>query len=192
MLGIFMSNSYELQFWKKYWTAVTAMDRAWAANGQSLITAFEVLVEATDDRFRHTNLMNHAYMLAGMAIEVMLKSIIVNNSENVRIVTTPIKQLTESEKVVRKNFYSHNLLELANLASLNLNDEQNRVARILSEFITWRGRYLLPSMNSVEEIMPKKHSDGLIHITPEISVDEVRGFITFVIDHVKHVLYQNT
>ena len=74
-------------------------------------------------------------MLAGMAIEVQLKAILVNSPAVRAVVTGSRPQKTDPNLKLWRRFFSHNLVELALEANVPLTDAEQRVAIALSQYI---------------------------------------------------------
>src|SRR5947207_12982540 len=73
-------------FWRRYAQGLYTIPRAWAHQGERLIHAFEAVVAASVAGSMHLDMRDQALMLAGMAIEVQLKAILVSAPEVRRIV----------------------------------------------------------------------------------------------------------
>jgi hypothetical protein len=121
----------------------------WLLKADSLIAAFDVLI-ADDERMERENLPGRrvqsvAYMLAGFAIENLLKGILIAEK-------TP---LNENGKFTLK---SHELLELAADAGYELVETDQRLLERIQEFTVWTGRYPIP-LNS-ESMRPRSTPDG--------------------------------
>src|SRR5438093_9525895 len=65
------------QFWAEYRRGLYAMPRAWAHKGENLVHAFEVVAFAAEEN--GVDVRDQALMLAGMAIEVLLKATLVDD-----------------------------------------------------------------------------------------------------------------
>ncbi len=74
-----------------------------------------------------------AMMLMGMAIENLLKSIL--------LVRDP--SLVEDGKIARK-LQTHNLLKLLDWTSISIDIQDTQLCTLLSDFILWHGRYPAP------------------------------------------------
>jgi len=95
------------QFWKGYWHGLYETPRAWAHKGENLVHAFEAVASASVNCSMHLNMHDQALMLAGMAIEVMLKAILVSIPEPRVVVTAPERPLDDAGKSLWAAFYSH-------------------------------------------------------------------------------------
>lgn len=60
------------QFWKAYSQELYAVPRAWTHKGENLIHAYRTVLAASEPETMHLNMHDQAFMLAGMAIEVLL------------------------------------------------------------------------------------------------------------------------
>lgn len=175
-------------FWKEYWKGIYATPRAWAHKGENLIHAFEAVVSASDENSMYLNMNDQALMLAGMAIEVQLKAILVNSPDVRAIVTT--KPETAVTKTFCSVFYSHDLVKLAEIADVDMTEKQKKVADALTQFIYWRGRYVLPKENGLDVFEPVEQEDGLKQQSYRIAtIDETRKLIDYIISVVKERLY---
>ncbi len=193
----------DINWWINYWVGLYKTPRAWAHKGENLIFAFEAVASASNPNTFHLNMHDQALMLAGMAVEVMLKAILVN-IPGVSDVVTKRKNagVTEQEKVLRKIFYSHNLADIADQANVELSTDLKRIAEILSEYISWRGRYVLPTEKSINDLIPVKVngrpipektiiSGNTVTYYPahHVGIDEARNLINYVVSRVKLHLY---
>ena len=133
---------------------------------------------------------DQALMLAGMASEVLLKALLVHCSQMRTIVTTQGKHLDDAGKELRRVFYSHDLVRLASVARVALSDDQRDTAHVLSEFISWRGRYVLPTEPNLEDLVPIPLPDGRVgmrHLS--VTIEASRTLLNHLIDEVKLRLY---
>jgi hypothetical protein len=115
----------------------------------SLSDAFEVLI-ADDERKAAENTQGRrvqsvAYMLAGFAIENMLKGTMVAAG----------KHRSESGQFKLK---THDLRQLAVSAGHTLNEEENRLLERVQEFTVWTARYPVPI--NPEDMRPRATPDG--------------------------------
>ena len=175
-------------FWAEYWRGLFEVPRAWAHKGQNLVHAFEVLID--QETSLHFDVRAQALMMAGMACEVMLKAVLVNNPEVLRAATTPSKQLDDHGRELRAKFYRHDLLSLFELARVPLTEAEALAAESLSEYVLWRGRYVVPRDSAIDDFIPIRHSDGLIG-SKDRSLDRAsaRALLDKVIEAVKRELY---
>jgi hypothetical protein len=167
-----MSSPYQASkpFWLSYWRDIYAMPRAWAMKGENLVHAFEAVAAASVNGLMQFDMRDQALMLAGMGVEVMLKALLVENAHTRDLVVR--KPTTADEKALHKTFYSHNLVALARVAGLSLSKQQTEVAEALSAYISWRGRYVMPTERGIDDIIPIEHDNGLVgpphhHVTYE-------------------------
>jgi hypothetical protein len=122
---------------------------AWVLKADALIAAFEVLIEA-DERASTSGddspqLSSVTYMLAGFAIEVLLKALLIR---------------TESPLSANGRFQlnSHHLAELAQAASFPLMEGESDLLERLEQFLTWAGRYPIPLTSG--PMRPRTTPDG--------------------------------
>src|SRR5207249_5295751 len=118
------------------------------------------------------------FMLAGMAVEVLLKSIMVHDPAVRQIVTSKPKTLSPTQRVLRDAFYSHRLADIARAARVRLTSKQRKTAVGLSQFVYWRGRYVVPTEAGILDLVPIPQDDGLIgpshgHVTIALTCDLV-------------------
>ncbi len=177
-------------FWEQYWIGVYGMPRAWAHKGENLVHAFRILAAQAGNRSISFDIHDQAIMLAGMACEVLLKAIIVHSPQLRTVVTTPRKNLNDAEKLKRDKFYQHELVALAALADVVLSQEQVLTAKILSEFISWRGRYVLPTQANVDDLVPFKMPNGLVGSSQNvISICDAENLTELIVAAVQTRLY---
>jgi hypothetical protein len=108
---------------------------SWTLKAESLIAAFEVLI-ADDERKAVENLPGRrvqsiAYMLAGFAIENLLKGQLIARKEHL-------------DKKGRFKLVTHDLRQLALDARYALGDDENRLLERIQEFTVWTARYPVP------------------------------------------------
>ena len=164
--------------------------RAWAHKGEHLVLAIEVLASKSEHRSIYFDVHDQALMLAGMSCEVLLKSIIVYCPNLRAVVVTPKKKLDTVGKNQRRVFYSHKLQDLASMAGVQLSDEQKRTAEILSEFISWRGRYVVPSENNIDDLVPVRKPDGLVGMKQNfVTIEDARSIVEHIVGEVSSRLY---
>jgi hypothetical protein len=176
------------QWWKDYWRGVYAMPRAWVHKGMNLVYAFEAVATASNNESWHLSMDDQAFMLAGMAIEVHLKAILVN-LPSVRAVVTVDAPSGTADKKLHKIFYQHNIRALADAANVTLTVAERRTADALTQHIYWRGRYVLPTEKSIDDLLPRILPNGLVGNPNHIAIDDVRALIKRVIDEVNERLF---
>lgn len=180
----------EQNFWKNYWTGLYATPRAWAHKGENLIHAFEAVASASVEGSLHLNMRDQALMLAGMAIEVQLKAILVNLPEIRDVVIASKKSLDTSEKSLQNVFYSHRLVALSRAAGVTLTPDQMKIADTLTQYIYWRGRYVLPTENGLDDLASVMLENGLIgQPHRSATIESARELINYIIAEVKTRLY---
>jgi hypothetical protein len=178
------------EFWLQYTNGLYAVPRAWAHKGERLYHAFEAVAAASQEGSWHLDMNDQALMLAGMSIEVQLKAILVNLPDIQAIVTATGQPIKGKANKIWRIFYSHNLLELAKLANIKFSSEQEKVALALSQYIYWRGRYVVPTEKGIDSLIPTmldKGEYGQLHRVA--TVDKARELINVVIAEVKSRLY---
>lgn len=178
------------RLWKGYWNGIYETPRAWAHKGENLFHAFEAVTSASENNSMHLNMHDQAFMLAGMSIEVMLKAILVNVPEARLVVTAPKKPSDAAGKSLWLAFYSHSLEDLASEAKVVLTNEHLNTAAILSQYIYWRGRYVVPTERGIDDLIPVVRDNSLIgQPHNDLTIDAVRDLIAHVIGEVKARLY---
>jgi hypothetical protein len=176
-------------FWTQYWQGLYATPRAWAHKGENLVHAFEVVASASVEDSGHLNLKDQALMLAGMAIEVLLKAILVSVPEHRPIVTASKQPIDIPGKALWKTFRSHRLVDLARQATIALSADREGTAATLTQYIYWRGRYVLPTEHGINDLIPVEGDDGLVGPAHQITVDAARDLLHHVISEAKARLY---
>lgn len=176
------------QFWKKHWHGIYATPRAWVHKGMNLVYAFEAVAAASDNESWHLSMDNQAFMLAGMAIEVHLKSILVNQP-TVRAVVTADAPSSTADKKLHTTFYQHDLLALADAANVTFTAHEKRTGAALTQYIYWRGRYVLPTDKNIDNLIPRILPNGLVGNPNHIAVEDVRALIKRVLDEVNTRLF---
>jgi hypothetical protein len=177
-------------FWIKYLRSIYGVPRAWALKGENLVNAFEAVPAASVSDSPQFNIQAQALMLAGMAIEVELKALLVNEVQIRELVSYIRQPANPSETSLLKVFYGHNLAKLAEAANLHLTPERTRVAEALSSYIYWRGRYIMPRESGIDDIIPIENDNGLVEPPNQsVSFAEAQDLIKLVIAEVKIRLY---
>ena len=181
---------HALQWWTEYWRGLYATPRAWAHKGELLFHAFEAIADASVPGSMHLNMRDQALMLAGMSVEVQLKAIIVHSQAARAVVTASRPAKTSQDRALWDAFYSHSLTILAQHAGVALTPAQAATAAALTEFIYWRGRYVLPTERGIGSLIPVVLPTGLVgDPLQQDSFDTVRELIAHVIKAVKASLY---
>jgi hypothetical protein len=176
-------------FWKDYSRGLYAVPRAWAHKGENLIHAFRAVAAASVPDSMHLNMQDQALMLAGMAIEVQLKAILVSSPAVRTVVTGGRPQKNDPTLKLWQRFFSHNLLELALEASLPLTEAEQRTAIALSQYIYWRGRYVVPTERGMDDFIPVELENGLAGQLHHVSVRDATDLIDRIVVEVKARLY---
>jgi hypothetical protein len=151
------------KFWSEYARGMYGVPRAWAHKAENLIHAFEAVSAASIPGSLHADLRDQALMLAGMATEVLLKATIVTDEASRASVTAPAATAPPEARALRRIFFSHNLRELAGVAGLALSEADGRVADALSQYVYWRGRYVVPTERAYDDLIPIVGLDGLVN-----------------------------
>jgi len=129
-------------------------------------------------------------MLAGMAAEVMLKAILVQRPTVRVFVTNKRSTLDARGRALREIFYSHRLVDLARAAGLRLTPGQRKTAVALSQYIYWRGRYVVPTASGIDDLASVPHEDGLVGPAHrDLTVATAKEFLERVVRAVKRELY---
>lgn len=166
------------------------MPRAWAHQGERLIHAFEAVAAASVAGSMHLDMREQALMLAGMAIEVQLKAILVSVPEVRTVVTAGKPPQGGSSERLWNTFHSHRLAELAEEAKLSLTTKQRRTASVLAQYVYWRGRYIVPTERGIDDLIPVRHEDGLVGPSErDVTVEVASDLIWQVVGEVKRRLY---
>jgi hypothetical protein len=84
-------------------------------------------------------------MLWGMALEALLKAVVIEKSKEIQ--------------------FTHNLIELSVDAGIEFSDDQKKLLKVLSEAIIWHGRYPVPK----KEV----HWDNYIELSRDVLFDKV-------------------
>ena len=176
-------------FWKVYAQGIYGTPRAWAHKGERLIHAFEAVAAASDSKSMHLNMDDQAFMLAGMSIEVQLKAILVSDQRARAFVIGSRPKKGSPDADLWSRFFSHNLLELAQAADVTLTDSETRTAIALTQYIYWRGRYVVPKERGLDEFIPVQLANGLAGQAHRTSVTDARVLIDRVSLEVKARLY---
>lgn len=107
----------------------------WVLRADELVLAFETLAAECDrnlqTRAHGPHLSGVAFMLAGFAVEVLLKALLIQTR-------VPLDENGRFE------LRSHHLAQLAVDTGFNLTDDESRLLEKLEEFLTWAGRYPIP------------------------------------------------
>lgn len=176
-------------FWKAYAEGLYGAPRAWAHKGENLINAFEAVCAASEPNSMHLNMVDQALMLAGMSIEVQLKAILVGDSVVRAVVTGKKPHRTDPNADLWNRFFSHDLVALAQVANLTLIDSEVRTAAALTQYIYWRGRYVVPTERGLVDLVPVQLEGGLVGQAHRITVQDARALIERVVKEVKLRLY---
>lgn len=188
-----MSSSFDKNqaavFWEQYRVGMHATPRAWAHKAENLMHAFETLISASEPNSLHMNMNDQAFMLAGMSVEVQLKALITHDPAARSVVTLTAEPTAGPDRQLWRAFRRHDLVLLAEKAKLALDDDQQNIAVALSEYIYWRGRYVVPTAKGIEDLLPVEGANGLWGPKHHIPVDAVRGLLWYVVEVVKARLY---
>jgi len=73
-----------------------------------------------------------------------------------------------------------------------LTNERLRTAATLSQYIYWRGRYVVPTERGIDDLIPVVLDNGLLgQPHNDVTIEVVRDLIHYVIGEVKARLYVN-
>jgi hypothetical protein len=125
-----MSENHSDAFWDDLHEFITDFPDAWHMRAEQLIAAFEVLLVNSDPR-PGISLLPTAAMLAGFAVECLMKGILVQEN----------KAFDEKNKFT---LATHKLAEFASEVGLELDADQRAVLERLQAYIEWGGRYPVP------------------------------------------------
>jgi hypothetical protein len=137
----------------------------------------------------HLNMHDQALMLAGMAVEVQLKAILVNDPSVRAVVTVTRPPGASAASILWTAFYSHNISDLARACNIKLSVKRRKIANALSQYIYWRGRYVVPKERGVDDLLPAKLETGLVGQRHQITIEDARELIDYVVSEVKVRLY---
>ena len=136
-------------FWDDQHKRLASEPLSWTLSADELLRSFGLLVdqEALDMPARRQkpekylpNVCSVAMMLAGLAIENLLKAIYISANP----------AFNESGKF---NVATHDLLKLADDINLALTEEERVLIERLEQFLTWAGRYPVPLFT--EDMRPR-------------------------------------
>ena len=135
--------------WDDQHKSLTDEPLAWQLKADSLIDSFEILIAADTVKMENNlsgrRFLGVAYMLAGFAIENLLKGQLV------------ARKAHRSDGGIFK-LKTHDLRQLATDAGQKMSTEQARLLERIQEFTVWTARYPVP-MNS-EDMRPRTTPDG--------------------------------
>lgn len=122
---------------------------AWQLKAQSLIAAFEVLIaddeRQTAENIRGRRIQSVAYMLAGFAIENLLKGQLIARQQHL-------------DAAGKFKLGHHDLRQLAVDAGYSMDGAENRLLERIQEFTVWTARYPVP-LNS-DSMRPRTTPGG--------------------------------
>ena len=164
---------------------MTVEPLSWLLKAESLISSFEVLI-ADDERLAlegqpGRRIQSVAYMLAGFAIENLLKGLLVARE-------------SPFDENGRFKFATHDLRQLAQDAGYELDESENRLLERVQEFTVWTGRYPVPIAS--DSMRPRANPEG--GFTPrtyhQIGQDwpAIRGFFSRFKNELKQVMAGRT
>lgn len=148
--------------------------------------SFEVLADANDEMKAKgplVNLHEPMMMLAGMAIEVKLKALVVSDFDKK-------SALLRGDREICRVFFSHDLAALSKLAAVDLSVDEEETANALSQFVLWRGRYVVPTEKRTMDFASAERRDGSVKpATFFATLDRVRFLIEHVVREIKVRVY---
>ncbi len=144
--------------WKHYFDRVGNNPQFWRVWGDSLLVASDVLRRSYRDAvstvFRddppreEIRILGPSLLLLGQGIECYLKAILLKRDH----------KLAVNGKFKGTGVRDHNLVALAQLIGLKINDEEREVLERLSHYVKALGRCPIPTR--YEEIVPRKWKNG--------------------------------
>ena len=178
------------EFWEDHWRDMYSVSRAWDTKAQNLVLAFEAVRAISVDGSMQFDLREEALILAGMSIEVMLKALMLENTDTRHLVLRFREPTTEAELSLRNTFNSHDLVALAAAGGVALSSQHTEVADALSAYIYWRGLHMMPSMKRIKNIIPTKYGNGPDG-SPQshVKCEQARELVDYVIAVVRTRLY---
>ena len=183
-----MTDSSQTEaFWRSHNDGLYRMPRAWVHQGTLLMYSFEAIAKASNPDSLTGNIDSPALMLAGMSLENYLKAIILHRHRE------------QSLSGVPAGFMIHDLVNLALSAKVTFSPEQIATAKALTQYITWRGRYVAPIDNHFRDHIPvaldislvggARITKGGAHLNATIPL--ARNLIEYVVGEVKLRIYDN-
>jgi hypothetical protein len=118
----------------------------WVMRADELFAAFELLAArdvCTPGELPEVD--GVAYMIAGFAVEVLMKALIIQKESGV-------------DSKGQFQLKNHDLLKLADRAGLTISDDEKRLLERLQEYAIWAGRYPIPLAS--EPMRPRELPGG--------------------------------
>ena len=184
-----IDNAQARAFWKDYSQRLYSTPRAWAHKGENLIHAFRAVADASVPHEMHLNMQDQAFMLAGMAVEIQLKAILINSPVLRNIVSGDMPQKNDQTFKLWKRFFSHNLIGLALDANFPLTVTEQRTLIALSQYINWRGRYVVPTKSGLDDLLTIQLENGLAGQIHHILLQDVTDLLDRIVIEVNAKLY---
>ena len=178
------------EFWRDYRRDIYSVSRTWVTKARNLVLAFEAVRAISVDGSMHFDMRGEALRLAGMGIEVMLKALILENTDTRHLVLRFREPTTEAELSLRNTFNSHDLVALAAAGGVAFSSQHTEVADALSAYIYWRALHMMPSMKRIKNIIPTKYGNGPDG-SPQsyVKCEQARELVDYVIAVVHPRLY---
>jgi hypothetical protein len=119
-------------FWDEQHRLCATLPVTWLLKADELLAAFELpLANEPESQSHRPRLSSVAFMLAGFAVEDLIKGLLVQKGTGV-------------ESKGRFQLHSHDSLTLADHAALPLTEEEHLLLERLQDYLTWVGRYPIP------------------------------------------------
>ncbi|OIT10750.1 hypothetical protein BL243_24220 [Ralstonia solanacearum] len=164
-----MSDDSNEAYWEQQFELLQSEPVVWAMDADSLMRSFEIIAQQAerdlDDRVAQSiakgdtpnpipyvpRVDANAIFLGALATEVLLKGIAVAQPQ--------IKQAVQSkDKKICSRLWTHNLLKIADLAGVQLDQPETALCKTLETFLKWAGRYSTPKNH--EDMMPQPLESG--------------------------------
>lgn len=139
----------EDEFWNDQLNALTDSYFPWALSAEQLLDGFEILVARSPQL--GLSLSPAAHLLAGFAIECLMKSVLVRRGDG---------RNEKGEFVLR----SHDLMKYAEMIPLPLSNLHAEVLERVTAYILWAGRYPVPL--KADDLKPRARSGNRIGPVP--------------------------
>lgn len=106
-----------------------------------------------------------------------------------KVITAGKPKKQDSTYKFWKRFFSHNLLELAQEANFPLTEAEQRTALALSQYIYWRGRYVVPTERGMDDFIPITFENGLADQIHQIAPIDATNLMERVVAEARVRLY---
>ena len=88
-----------------------------------------------------------------------------------------------------QRFFSHNLIGLALDANFPLTVTEQRTLIALSQYINWRGRYVVPTKSALDDLLTVQLENGLAGQIHHILLQDVTDLLDRIVIEVNAKLY---